>query len=143
MLDRDEVRKRIEKRYRERTALIVHLVLYFGGWLFFGFIWLLQRASGAPAQGLPELIWPLFPMGFWSIIVIAHVVGFYLDLDARAARRRAAIERQVDEEMVRQAGAEKPKRDQIARLADDGEIVLEDAPKRKTTHHEHEAQSRR
>jgi hypothetical protein len=120
-IDYDEIRKRVEKRLKDRQDFIGHLVVYL---IIMAMLWGIFFLTGG--DGTP---WPMFPMLGWGAGVAIHGFSVYYDSSARAAARERNIQREVEREIaaLRDMGAyDKPKHAQTARLSDDGEIVYED-----------------
>ena len=84
-----EIRRRVEAKYDERNALLIHLISYTGVNVLVWMIWL----SGA--GGFP---WPLFVTFFWGIGMAGHLLDYY-NKHGGGARKR---EEQIQEEVARQ-----------------------------------------
>jgi len=109
----DEIRRRVEKRYKKRQELMIHIASYVVAnamlWFFFGnYSWMLWVTFG------------------WGIGVVSHIIDYYTKYGPGAQRKEDAIQREIDREMARSATYEKPKNDTHMRLTDDGE--LEEVP---------------
>ena len=83
----DDIRRKVEAKYEERTGLIVHLVAYLIVNVMVWAIFLL---------GAGTFPWPLFVTGGWGIGVISHVLSYHNEHGAGAERREAAIEAEVE-----------------------------------------------
>lgn len=83
----DEIRRKVEEKYEERTGLIVHLVAYLIVNLM---VWAIFLFNGG------EFPWPLFVTGGWGIGAIAHLLSYYNEHGAGAEKREAAIEAEVE-----------------------------------------------
>jgi serine/threonine protein kinase len=127
------IRKRIEKKYQERSGLVAHAIPYI---IVNMVLWSIYFSSGA---GFP---WPMFVTFFWGIGFVSHFFAYYNKYGGGAMRREEAIQREIERERERSLMYEKPKndeRDVRMRLTDDGELeeVPEDeislAEKRKRT----------
>ena len=134
----DDIRQRVEVRFRQRSAFYMHLAVYtlvnIVLWVVYGLTtgmaW--QIAARFPIMGLYTLLtlpWPLIVMGGWGIGLVAHGLNYYIRYGGGAIRRETAIQREIEREMARNAAYEKPKNDLPMRLTDDGELeVTEDEP---------------
>jgi hypothetical protein len=120
--DYEEVRKAAEKRVKNRTEFYQHLIAYVG----VNLILMIGSSGGA----LPVTL-------FWGIGLIFHAAAAFLDDPLRHER---AIRREMEKfgYTASEIEAEKPKRDRVA-LADDGELIYEDADE----YEEEEASRRR
>ncbi len=110
--DYDEIRKRVEKRYKKRQDLMIHIASYVITnlmlWFFFHDTWVLWVTFG------------------WGIGVVSNIIDYYTKYGPGAQRKEDEIQREVDREMARRGVYEKPKNDTQMRLTDDGE--LEEVP---------------
>jgi len=110
--DYDEIRKRVEKRYKKRQDLMIHIASYVITnlmlWFFFHDTWVLWVTFG------------------WGIGVVSNIIDYYTKYGPGAQRKEDDIQREVDREMARRGVYEKPKNDTQMRLTDDGE--LEEVP---------------
>src|SRR5258706_2640601 len=109
----DEIRRRVEKRYKKRQELISNVVSYIlvnvGLWVFFG------------KDG-----WVMWVTFGWGIYVVSNIMEYYNKYGPGAQRKEEEIQREIDREMARSAAYEKPKHEPHMRLTDDGE--LEEVP---------------
>ncbi len=103
----DEIRRRIEKRYKKRQELYIHIASYVVTNLF---LWFFFHDS-----------WVLWVTFGWGIGVVSNIIEYYNKYGAGAQRREDAIQREVERERER-LGYEKPKNDSRMRLTDDGEL---------------------
>ncbi len=132
-----EIRRRVEAKYDERNAVLIHLISYAGVNVLVWMIWLF--ATG----GFP---WPLFVTLFWGIGMAGHLLDYYNKHGGGARKREERIQEEVtrqlqglethgvseyDEEEDEGNGASvyslenvEPRR---LRLADDGELSDFDA----------------
>lgn len=110
----EEIRRRVEKRYKERQDLIIHFAVFVLSNLTIWGLWFLLLAGPFP--------WPLIVTLGWSVGIVAHFLTYYFKYGAGAGRREDAIQREVEEEMARRAIYEKPKNDERVRLTEDGEL---------------------
>ena len=83
----DLIRRKVEAKYEERTGLVSHLVAFLIVNLM---VWAIYLAGAA------SFPWPLFVTGGWGIGLISHVLGYYNEHGAGAAKREAAIAAEVD-----------------------------------------------
>ena len=108
----DEIRRRVEKRYKKRQELLIHIASYVVAnvmlWFFFHDSWVLWVTFG------------------WGIGVVSNIIDYYTKYGPGAQRKEDEIRREVDREIARRAIYEKPKNDTHMRLTDDGE--LEEVP---------------
>ncbi|MEP7287135.1 MAG: 2TM domain-containing protein [Chloroflexota bacterium] len=123
--DYDNLRRRAEKRVHDRQEFFMHLSIYVAVNLG---LWLLWALLGGFPSGFP---WPLLVTLGWGIGLAAHGIDVYFKSGSMAVRREMAIEREMQREMqMRGLDAsdvlEKPKREQVMRLSDDGELVPAD-----------------
>lgn len=81
-----EIRRRVEAKYAERNALLIHLISYAGVNILVWAIWLFQ--SG----GFP---WPLFVTFFWGIGMAGHFLDYYNKYGGGAEKREARIQEEV------------------------------------------------
>lgn len=126
-----EIRRRVEAKYDERNALLIHLASYAGINVL---VWVIWLSSGG---GFP---WPLFVTVSWGIGMAGHLLDYYHKHGGGAQKR----EERIDEEVMRHLerleagrheiydeavmkGADVYALDDVelrgARLADDGEII--------------------
>ena len=84
-----DIRRRVEAKYEERNALLIHLASYVGVNVVVWAIWLLQTG------GFP---WPLFVTFFWGIGMVGHALDYYHKHGGGAQKR----EEQIQEEVQRQ-----------------------------------------
>jgi hypothetical protein len=119
----DEIRRRVEKRYKERQGLITNLVSYI---LINIMMWTIFGLSGS------SFPWPIFVTLGWGIGAVSHVLDYNSKYGSGAQRREAEIQREIERERERSLAYEKPKRDPRMRLTADGEIeeVYDDATSR-------------
>jgi hypothetical protein len=110
----EEIRQRVEKRYKERQDLIIHFAVFVLSNLVIWGLWFLFLAGPFP--------WPLIVTLGWSVGIVSHFLTYYFKYGAGANRREDAIERDVEQEMARRVIYEKPKNDEHVRLTEDGEL---------------------
>ena len=126
-----EIRRRVEAKYDERNALLIHFTSYAGVNVMVWAIWLIA------AGGFP---WPLFVTVFWGIGMVGHLLDYYNKHGGGAQKREERIDEEVKRHLARleagrhdvyddeaMPGADVFALDNVelgrARLADDGEIV--------------------
>jgi hypothetical protein len=137
----DEIRWKVERRFKERLGVIIHALLFVPLNLMFWGMWLFVSPSsstaispGAPPVTTPVDLgfpWPLIITLGWGVGLVAHLMTYYYQYGPGAALREDAIKREVEREMARRHGdsyMEKPKRDRQVQLTEDGELeeVAED-----------------
>jgi serine/threonine protein kinase len=131
--EEERIRRRIEKRYKEKRGLQVHFAIYV---MVNAFLWIIWAFSNSVATNIIQLgdlprqavglPWPLIVMFGWGIGLVAHFIEYYGKYGAGAERREREIQREIERQMGYQsASMEKPKRsadEARYRLTDDGEI---------------------
>ncbi len=85
-LSNDEIRRRIEKRYEARGALMQHAISYLMTNIILWAIWLFTVTS---------FPWPLFVTGFWGIGLLSHFVDYHNKHGKGAQKRQEEIEAEV------------------------------------------------
>jgi len=118
----DEIRRKVEKRYKERQGLIIHFSIYLIVNLMLWILWAVTSLS---------FPWPMIVTTGWGMGMVAHFLSYYFQYGRGAERREDAIQREVEREMARRQGGdyvEKPKRNPAMRLTEDGELedVIDD-----------------
>ena len=132
-----EIRRRVEAKYEERNALLIHLTSYAGVNILVWAIWLFS------AGGFP---WPLFVTFFWGIGMAGHLLDYYHKQGGGAQKREARIQEEVERQLRRleqrersiyaeadeDEGATVYNLDDVefrhVRLSDDGELTGIDNP---------------
>ena len=109
----DDIRKRVEKRFKERQELITHVLAFVMGNLM---VWTIYGVVGG---GFP---WPIFVTVGWLFGIVGHSFYYMSKYGSWAQRREAEVQREIERERERSLAYEKPKRDPRMRLTDDGEI---------------------
>ena len=126
-----EIRRRVEAKYDERNALLIHFTSYAGVNVL---VWATWLFSGG---GFP---WPLFVTIFWGIGMAGHLLDYYHKHGGGAQKREERIDEEVRRYLERlEAGRHEVYDEAVtdgadvydlddgrlrhARLADDGEIV--------------------
>lgn len=87
-----EIRRRVEAKYEERNALLIHLTSYAGVNILVWAIWLFS------AGGFP---WPLFVTLFWGIGMAGHLLDYYHKQGGGAQKREARIQEEVERQLRR------------------------------------------
>jgi len=87
-----EIRRRVEAKYDERNALLIHLISYAGVNILVWLIWLFS--SG----GFP---WPLFVSFFLCIGTAGLLLGYYNKHGGGAQKREERIQEEVLQQMRR------------------------------------------
>jgi len=125
-----EIRRRVEAKYDERNALLIHLISYAGVNVLVWVIWL------SVTGGFP---WPLFVTLFWGIGMAGHLLDYYNKHGGGAQKREARIQEEVQRHIERLEERERGIYDEEAiedadvyalddvelrhvRLTDDGEL---------------------
>ncbi len=126
-----EIRRRVEAKYDERNALLIHFISYAAVNVLVWVIWLFQ--SG----GFP---WPLFVTFFWGIGMAGHFLDYYNKHGGGAQKREERIQEEVQRHLDRLEERERGIYDEEAmgeadvyalddvelrhlRLSDDGELT--------------------
>ncbi len=128
-LDYDQIRARAEKRVKKRAEFLQHLAIYL---IVNGFLWLMFLVIAVTTGAWPALIAPFLSTVGWGIGLAIHALTVYVDTTAVENMRQREIDREIQREMQRRGMTEmpetyeKPKRDQVMRLSDDGELVPDD-----------------
>ena len=87
-----EIRRRVEAKYDERNALLIHFISYAGVNVLLWLIWLFA------ARGFP---WPLFVTFFWGIGMAGHLLDYYNKHGGGAQRREERIQEEVQRHLER------------------------------------------
>lgn len=87
-----EIRRRVEAKYEERNALVVHLTSYAVINVMLWGIWL-SSAGGFP--------WPLFVSLFWGLGLAGHTLEYYNKHGGGAQKREARIQEEVERQLRR------------------------------------------
>ncbi|MDE2854888.1 MAG: 2TM domain-containing protein [Chloroflexota bacterium] len=86
-----EIRRRVEAKYDERNALLIHLLSYAGVNILVWVIWL-------ASPGFP---WPLFVTFFWGIGMAGHLLDYYQKHGGGAQKREERIQEEVRRQLER------------------------------------------
>lgn len=122
-----EIRRRVEAKYEQRNALLIHLISYAG---INALLWVIWLFSGG---GFP---WPLFVSFSWGIGMAGHLLDYYNKHGGGASHREARIQAEVERQLLETRrvngydaeaeGAMVYNLDKVEpsqlRLADDGEL---------------------
>jgi tRNA A-37 threonylcarbamoyl transferase component Bud32 len=128
--EEERIRRRIEKRYKERQGLIIHFVAYLLVNLMLWGMWatdilgpILEAEAPEAANIVMNFPWPLLVTFGWGIGMVAHFLDYYSKYGPGAERREQTIQREI-EKYRQQSGVweDKAKRDAQFRLTDDGEL---------------------
>jgi hypothetical protein len=130
----EEIRRRVEKRIKQRNEFYIHLAVYIvvmtGLWGMWGFTSDFFGSLFADTLwNFDEFPWPIFPTLGWGTGIVVHGLIVYFNSPARLEARERAIQREIERERQRIAGDDyyqKPKRDRRVRLTDEGELVDDD-----------------
>ena len=87
-----EIRRRVEAKYDERNALLIHFASYAGVNILLWLIWLIQTG------GFP---WPLFVTFFWGIGMAGHMLDYYHKHGGGAQKREEQIQAEVMRQLER------------------------------------------
>jgi 2TM domain-containing protein len=123
MPSEEEIRRRVEKRIKQRNEFYIHLAVYIAVNLLLWGIWFFTSNFHNGEDNFP---WPFIPMMGWGIGIVAHGLTVYFNSARRIEARERAVQREIERERERLANDdhyEKPKRDQRMRLTEDGELI--------------------
>lgn len=142
-IDMNAVRRRVEKRIKDRQEFNVHAVIYIMVnallWVVYAILPFILDQVGLGTNDFPgnlvALPWPLLVMFGWGIGLAAHGLNVYYGSSAGEAMRERMLQREVERERARlgleadSEGFEREKRknDQRVRLGEDGELEYLDA----------------
>src|SRR5260221_1961507 len=124
------IRRRVERRAKQRRdffgSLTSFLAVNFTLWT----IWYVSSAK----NGAFDFPWPIFITiaWLWSSDLVGQGLQVYQNSENALSRREQAIQREIALEKIRlgldgnDASYEKPKRDRLVRLSDDGELLSEE-----------------
>src|SRR5262245_51556467 len=128
-LDYDAIRKRAEKRVKDRIGFYIHLAIFI---VVNVFLW----GLGFVTESL-EFPWPLLVTLGWGIGLVAHGLVVYLESGPMDRMREQAIQREIEAEKRRlgirddgetddagvPAKSKRKNEERALRLGDDGELV--------------------
>jgi len=132
--EEEKIRRKIEKRYKERQGFLAHLMIYviinillWGVWIY-GLPTITGVIGDAEFTAIAnEFPWVILVTFGWGIGVISHFFDYYNKYGPGADRREDAIQREIQRQKERSLVFEKPKNDADRRtrleLSDDGEII--------------------
>ena len=129
VLNYEEIRARAEKRVKKRAEFLQHLAVYL---IVNGFLWLMFLVIAITTGAWPALIAPFLTTVGWGIGLAIHALTVYVDTTAVENIRQQEIDREIQREMAQRGMSEfperpeKPKRDRVMRLSDDGELIPDD-----------------
>jgi len=133
LTEEERIRRRIEKRYKERQGLVINITAFVLVNIMLWSIWFFSSQSEFIALGEGTSAefpfpWPIFPFLGWGIGLVAHFIEYSSKYGRGAERREEAIEREIERERARSGAFEKPKNDRHMRLTEDGELeeVIDD-----------------
>lgn len=114
--DYREIRKRVERLYDARKDIFIHTAVFVIINLLMWAVWAFTDLK----IHFP-MVWPLLVSGGWGAGYIAHLIDYLM----KEAKEKA-VQREIERERAWRAGTldEKPKRDQRARLTEDGELEI-------------------
>ena len=128
-IDYRTIQKRVEKRMKRRKefqeAIVAFFVVSAVAWAAY---FVFNGFNNQPA-------WPVIPMVIMAVIVVWQGIEAYFLADARERERERLLQEEIGRERLRlygDAALEKPKREQVARLSDDGELIYDDEPTQQT-----------
>jgi hypothetical protein len=121
------VRRRVEKPFKKRAEFFSHAAVYV---LINLMLWLVYFVSinffelfGAGSLDAPDFPWPIIVMLGWGAGLLAHGAETFGGGSRESAIEREMARRQRAADTAMYAAYdEKPKRDRLLRLTDDGEI---------------------
>jgi hypothetical protein len=135
------IRSRLDKRYQEWQAFVLHAVVYITTNLVLWALWgavnfkpvvrdMVVNATDESFVRFLSLPIPLVIMLLWAVGLVAHYVHYYIEFGPGADRHEANVQREIERYKAQVAAYEKPKNDEHSHLElnDDGEIeeVYED-----------------
>jgi hypothetical protein len=132
----DDIRRRVEKRFKERQELLIHVAVFVIANLAFWLFWLFLAPAGStssfpgsePTSQPGAFPWPLIINLGWGVGIVSHFLWYYYKYGGGAERREQAIEREIERELARRevgGYVEKLKRDSHVQLTEDGELEAE------------------
>jgi hypothetical protein len=112
------IRRRVEKKLKERNGFLIHLAAFV---LTNFFLWMIWFVTG----GL--FPWPLFATGGWGIGLVAHGLSYYFEYGPGRDQRERMVQREIERERERLAlhYGDKPKNDALF-YEDDDPVYDED-----------------
>ncbi len=134
LTEEERVRRKVEKRLKERDEVRTHFAIYVALNLLIWMIWFFTAGSDLSAylNGMQTEFpfpWAIFVTFGWGIGMFAHYMEYRNKYGVGADQREAIIQREIERVKLQQSEEiymEKPKRDRRIRLTEDGE--LEEVP---------------
>ena len=127
-IDYRKINKRVEKKMKKRKDFQDAVVAFF---VMSAMTWAIYFVFNGFNLNTPP--WPLVLMAIMAVIVVWQGIETYYLAEARERARDRLLQEEIRRERMRMysdAEFEKPKREPVARLADDGELIYEDKPAR-------------
>lgn len=136
LTEEERVRRKIEKRLKERDEVRTHFAIYLMVNVLIWIIWFftsnsdfMDFMSGASTEF--PFPWAVFVTFGWGIGMFAHYIDYRNKYGAGADKREAYIQQEIDRVKARQSSEmymDKPKRESRMRLTEDGELeeVMDD-----------------
>jgi len=124
------IRRRVERRAKQRREFFGSLTSFLAVNFTLWFIWYMSSAG----KGTLEFPWPIFITIAWAMSsdLVGQGLRVYQNTENALSRREQAIQREIALEKMRlglgssDESYEKPKRDRLVRLSDDGELLSEE-----------------
>ncbi len=129
-IDYRKINKRVEKRMKKRKDFQDAIVAFF---VVSAMTWTIYFIFNGLNFNTPA--WPLILMVIMVVIVVWQGIETYFLADARERERERLLQEEIGRERMRlysDAALEKPKRERVAQLSDDGELIYEDKPAQET-----------
>jgi hypothetical protein len=129
-IDYRKINKRVEKRMKRRKDFKDAILAFF---VVSAMTWAIYFIFNGFNFNTPA--WPLIAMVIMAVIVVWQGIETYFLADARERERERLLQEEIGRERMRlygDAALEKPKRERVAHLADDGELIYEDEPAQET-----------
>ena len=82
-----ELRRKVEKKFKERADLYTHGVAFAGVNLA---LWMLYFSTGA------SFPWPIFVTGGWGIGLVSHILQYHYEHGVGAKKKEAEIEAEIE-----------------------------------------------
>ena len=130
-IDYRKINKRVEKRMKKRKDFQDGVVAFF---VVSAMTWAIYFVFNGLNFNAPP--WPLILMAIMGVIVGWQGIETYFLADARERARDRLLQEEIRRERLRlygDADLVKPKREPVAYLADDGELIYEDQPAQQMT----------
>lgn len=123
-IDVNAIRRRVEKRLKDRAELIQHIVAYV---IVNAGLWALYIGTNSPPEPDDNFIWPIIPSAAWGFGLLMHIID-YVTKHNREQAVELAVQREIqmlqtrlglsDAEMHRMK-----RKNESVRLTDDGELA--------------------